>query len=55
VEASVDIGMIFPIVAAKLVDDALRALGRGSVIQVNQRLAVYLLIQDREISPEPVR
>ena len=49
------VGMVLPIVAAKLVNDALRALGRGSVIQVNQRVAVYLLIQDREISPEPVR
>ena len=47
-----DIGMVLAIVAAKLVNDALGSLSRGGVIQVNQRVPMYLLIQDRKILPE---
>ena len=52
VEAPMDIGVVLTIVAAKLVNDALGSLGRGGVIQVNQRAPMYLLIQDRKILPE---
>ena len=49
-----NIGVVFPIEAADGVDDRLWLLACGGAIQVNQRLAMHLLVEGREICPDLV-
>src|ERR1700733_4204107 len=44
-----DIGVGSLVVANDCVNHCARFLGRGGVVQINQRLSVNLLLQDREI------
>ncbi|MCY1203121.1 hypothetical protein D9M72_146200 [compost metagenome] len=52
--AAVDIGVERGIVMRFGIDHALRLLGGGGVVQIDQRLAVDGLAQDREILPQPL-
>ena len=44
-----DVGVVVLVVAAQGVDDRARLLRGGRVVEVDQRLAVDLLLQDREV------
>ena len=46
-----NVGIIGQIVVVNRVNNDLRLLRRGRVVQVHQRLAINLLFQDREILP----
>src|SRR5438105_671459 len=50
--AAVNIGVFFAIEPIQSVDDDLRFLRRGRVIQVHQRLAVHFSAEDREVFPD---
>ena len=52
VDAAVDVGVVVPVVVRERVDDALGLLGRGGVVEVDERLPVDLLVEDREIGAE---
>jgi hypothetical protein len=43
--------MILPVISGDLVNDAVRMLRRRSIVQVNQRETVYLLVEDGEVGP----
>jgi hypothetical protein len=49
VHAAVNIGVVFLVVVAHGVDDGARLLAGGAVVQVCERVAVDLLVQDREV------
>ena len=49
--ATVDIGVLGGVVAHNLVYDRLGLLGRCAVVEVNQRFAIDLLLQDGEVGP----
>ena len=51
-DAAVNIGVIALIIIHERVDDALRFLRRGGVVEVDERLPVDLLVEDREIGAE---
>ena len=50
--AAMDIGVVFGVAAHHRVDDGLRLLCRGGVVEIDERLAVYFLTQDREVAPD---
>ena len=51
VDTTVDVGVFGGVVAHQLVDYRLGLLGGGAVVEVDQRLAIDLLLQDREVRP----
>ena len=48
--AAVNVGVIALVIIYQRIDDALGFLRRGGIIKVDERLAVNLLVKDREIS-----
>jgi hypothetical protein len=48
-QAAMDVGIFAGIGMADGVDHHLRLLCRGAIVEIDQRLAVHLLRQDREI------
>ena len=52
VNAAVDVGAVHFVEAADGIDDRERLLRGGGAIQVHQRLAVDVLLEDREILPD---
>ena len=52
VNAAVDIGAVAGVKADERIDDRLGFLGGGGVVEVDQRLAVDLLMQGREVAPD---
>ena len=54
VHAAVDVGAVHFVETADGVDDRVRLLRGGGVVQVHQRLAVDVLLEDREILPDAV-
>jgi hypothetical protein len=55
VNSAVNIGMVLPIVPANFIDHAIRVLSRRGVVQIDQTMAVYLLIQNRKVGSVPAR
>ena len=53
VNAAVDIGVVVLVVAADGIEDGARLLRGGGVVEVDERMAVDLLIEDREVGAEP--
>ena len=53
VYAAVHVGIIAAVVIADGLDHALGLLGGGGVVEVDQRMAVNLLREDREIAAHP--
>ena len=53
VRAAVDVGIIAEVAAAQRIEDGLRLLRRGGVVEVDKRLAVDLLMQSGELLAEP--
>ena len=51
VHAAMNIGVVMPFVVIHCIDHALRALRRGAVVQVGQRLAMNHAAQDRKLPP----
>lgn len=49
VNAAVDVSVVALVIIYQSIDNTLRFLGRGRIIEVDERLAVNLLIKDREI------
>ena len=49
--AAMDIGVVFGVAAHHRVDDGLRLLRGRRVVEIDERLAVYFLAQDREVAP----
>ena len=45
----VDVGILFRIIAMHCINHHLRLLARGGVVQVDQRFAMHLPLQDREV------
>src|SRR5438094_144244 len=54
VNAAVDVGVVGLVVAAQRLQDGARLLRGGGVVQVDQGLAVDLLLQDREVCADAV-
>ena len=54
VNAAVDVGAVHFVEAADGIDHRERLLGGGGAIQIHQRLAVDVLLEDREILPDPL-
>ena len=52
VDAAMDVGVAADVVVHQRVEHGLRLLRRGGVVEIDQRLAVHLLVQDREIRAE---
>src|SRR5690348_8207375 len=52
--AAVHVGVVFAVVTDNGVQDLLRLLRGGGVIQVHQRLAVHSLRQDRKVAAHPL-
>ncbi len=50
--AAMNVGAIHFMKFANGFDHRVRLLRRGGVVQIHQRLAVYGLLQDREILPD---
>ena len=50
--ATMNVGVVTPVVATDRIDDHLRLLGRGCIVQVNQRPAVNPLPEDRKVTAE---
>ena len=53
VHAAMNVGAIHFVELANRFDHRVRLLRRGRVIQIHQRLAVYGLLENREILPDP--
>jgi hypothetical protein len=53
-DATVHVGIVGLVDLAHGIDDRARALGAGAVVQIDQRLAVDLLVQDGKIGPHPL-
>ena len=51
-QAAMHIGVSLAVGRGQRVQNHLRFLGRGSRIQIDQRLAIDLLIQNRELGPD---
>ena len=49
VQAAVDVGVVVLVVVDERVDDLARLLGRRGVVQVDQRAAVHLALEDGEV------
>ena len=47
---TMDIGIVVFVIVPDRIDDRLRLLGGGRIIEVGQRLAVHQLLQRRELS-----
>ena len=54
VDAAVDVGVARLVKARDGVDDGARLLGRGGVVEVDERLAVHAGGEDREIAADPL-
>ena len=52
VDATVDVGVVLPVIVRERVDDALRFLRRGGVVEIDERVPVDLLAKDGEISAD---
>ena len=52
VHAAMDVGVVLGVAAHHRVDDGLRLLRRGGVVEIDERLAVDLLVQDGEVLPD---
>ena len=50
VHAAVDVGVVLRVEARDRVDDRLRLLRGRRVVEIDERLAVHLLLQDREVA-----
>ena len=50
-DAAMNIGVIFLVVATESIKNDSRFLGRGGVIKIDQRLAVDFLIEDGKVAP----
>ncbi len=49
VDAAMDVGVVVLVIMAQRLDHRARFLRRGGVVEINQRLAMDLLVEDREI------
>ena len=54
VHAAMDVRVVVRVVVDERVDDRLRLLAGGGVVEINQRLAVNLFPENREIFPDPL-
>jgi hypothetical protein len=52
VHAAVDVGVVVLVVVVDGLDHCARTLARRGVVEIDERLAVDLLIQDREVAPD---
>ncbi len=52
VDAAMDIGVVRLVDMAQRVDDRARLLRRGGTVEIDQRLALHLGLQDRELGPD---
>ena len=50
--AAMDVGVVSLVVANDRINDHLRLLGRGCIVQVNQRPAAHSLPEDRKVSAD---
>ena len=55
VDPAMDVGVVLAVELVDRVDDDLRLLARGRRVEVDERLAVDLRAQDREVGPQRVR
>ena len=49
VQAAMHVGVVVLVVVAQRLDHRARLLRRGRVVEIDQRLAVHLFVQDREV------
>src|SRR5688572_13074150 len=47
--AAMDVGVVVLVVMNERIDDRARFLGSGRVVEINQRMAMHLLVQDRKV------
>lgn len=50
--APVHIGVVLPVVVVQGLQDSFRLLGCGSVVQIDERLPVHLLVEDGEVGAD---
>ena len=55
VDAAMDVGVVLAVVVSDGVDDDARLLARRRRVEVDQRVPVDLLLEDREVAPQRVR
>ena len=55
IDAAMDVGVLSAVVARDRVDDALRFLRAGAVVEIDERLAVEFLFEDRELRADGVQ
>src|SRR5689334_2051019 len=53
-DAAVNVGIVQTVVAAHGIDDRLRLLRRGGVVEIHQRLAMHLTLKDGEVLSDPL-
>ena len=53
VDAAVYVGIVMAVIVTDRLDHARGLLGGGGIVQVHQRMAVDLLVQDGEVAPHP--
>ena len=52
VQPAVDVGVVVLVVVHERLDHLARLLGRRGVVEVHQRLAMHLALQDREVAAD---
>jgi hypothetical protein len=52
VQAAVDVGVVVLVVAAQRIENGARFLRRRGVVEINERVPVNLLVEDRELGAD---